>query len=93
MLTDNSEKPKGNDENHHIVNEALSEIVLGLPTVSIIAKTSIMLTDPKTAELLVKQSRHPLCQQVALAVGAQGSKYPYNCNEFLISFAHIDGAP
>lgn len=74
---------------HQIVNEALNEIVAGLPAVSTTGTTQRPFTKPSTAEFLAEKSE--LCHQLVSTVGTLGSDYSYKRNGFLIRAAYIDG--
>lgn len=57
MLTDEVKEAEENDEQHHIVSEALNVIAPGHPTISRVGTTPMMFTEPTTAGFSRKNPR------------------------------------
>lgn len=80
VLPDKAKEADRNDEKCHIVSERLDEIKPGLPDVSVIAKAPTLLMEPTVAEFPPKQTKDPLCHQLASSDRTSGFDYSYNRN-------------
>lgn len=91
MPTEKAKEAEDNDEEQHMMREALSSIAPGLPAVFTIATKPTAFAEISTAKFLAEHSKDPFCWQLQSTVETSGSDCSYNRDGFLILVTPIGG--